>query len=281
MSQRMLLLIVFISWAMQSHAHASHGTDQQSVPTISLSELPTTTFSAVQPRPGRRESLFGDFTFAGPVGPLTPLPFRITKAVVNGTAFGISHHDAFEFTLGSSTASMLQPSDVPELSWTTGITFDSLRERILISTLGGEGFLYALDPNTRDWSVVNSLNQIDLTAIAFSASRDRVFGVESRSHFSLHEYSAAGELLESQHLAVPVLTHFTDRATQLIEVDGLLALLQYPQGTLDPVIHAIHPETGEAWLVVPEPASWLLVSPVVTTLLFKRVRRSKGDRHQV
>jgi hypothetical protein len=66
------------------------------------------------------------------------------------------------------------PSDLPELSWPMGFAWNSKRERALLVSLGGEGYLYAYTPESQSWSVVSSMQNllfITRRTISFTASR--------------------------------------------------------------------------------------------------------------
>ena len=70
------------------------------------------------------------------------------------------------------------PAGFPELSWAMGIAYDSKRNLIVVSSLGGEGFIYRFDITQNKWLDYTSLEGIDLTFLTFNAESDSLVGWE-------------------------------------------------------------------------------------------------------
>jgi hypothetical protein len=116
--------------------------------------------------------------------------------------FGISAHEFYELDVSrNSMVSITPPLGIPRLSWTTGIAVDTIRDRIVISTLGGEGFLYSYSPVTNDWEVIASLNNKDLADIAYDPDRDLIVGITGRD-LLLYLYDSNGLRGETVHALI-------------------------------------------------------------------------------
>lgn len=76
------------------------------------------------------------------------------------------------------------PSNFPSFSWLTGITFDTKREIVTITTLGGEGFLYRFDVKNKNWIDFRSLHNVDILSLSYDFTSDRYVG-----------WTSAGELI--------------------------------------------------------------------------------------
>jgi len=98
------------------------------------------------------------------------------------------------------------PASLPELSWPCGITFDSARRRIVVASLGGDGQLYALDTLARRWSVIASLQNLDLAALAYHAARDEFVGLEvsHEGNTRLHFFTPTGARIKTLSIASTV-----------------------------------------------------------------------------
>lgn len=263
---------------------------------VSPDELPATSFLAVhaRPTPGLPDGIsYGQFNWDGPIlDTHKPLSQRIGEVAANADGsrvFGMGGHEVYELS-PSGGATQLTPQGVPELSWTMGMTYDTKRDRLITATLGGEGFLYSYQPGSDEWSVLASLNNLDLTAIAYFPPNDHFYGLSQQSRdgrLTLHEYDSDGQLLGSQPTDLALVASFIDRSVQLVAAGDYLALIQYPGSrqfpppSVDPVIQALQVANGDTFLVIPEPSSLAVAAISIACLasgaLRKRRRRSSAE----
>jgi hypothetical protein len=226
-------------------------------------ERPLTKFKAVlQPctfgLPGEN-GFYGEFTVKGPIEEtLVPLPKDVGEVVRDsaGSLFAIGGHELYLLDLPNKKVTKLFPNGIPKLFWTMGLSYDTKRKRLLIATLDGKGALYAYDDNLGTWATLSSLNNVDLTAIAYLESLDRIFAIAAPGNIAadvktgiLYEYAAeSGGFIRSRSIDLPIVGYFTDRALQLIPVDDSLVFIQMPKDSKDdktPTIHIIDPKTGK------------------------------------
>lgn len=183
---------------------------------------------------------WGQFTPNGPIkDTLVKLPRNYKHVVTDPDAeawYGLDRGDVVRFKLnGDRPVALPLPFGLPRLSWPCGLTFDSKRGRLLLSSLGGEGFLYAYDVDAKNWSVVASMKGVDTQGLAWSRHDDCLYALSSdhgdRSRRSLVKLNAEGVVLATVKLGdgLPNLGHHP--RCQLIPVDGKIILL----GASEPV----------------------------------------------
>jgi hypothetical protein len=63
------------------------------------------------------------------------------------------------------------------LSWPWGLTYDPQRSRVLLSSFGGEGYLYGYAPGTEQWSLVRSMENRDVDSLEYHAANDSLYGL--------------------------------------------------------------------------------------------------------
>lgn len=68
------------------------------------------------------------------------------------------------------------PSNFPNFSWAMDIALDTKRGIVTVVSLGGEGFLYRFDIKNNRWIDYRSLNNIDISSLAYDSSSDRYVG---------------------------------------------------------------------------------------------------------
>jgi hypothetical protein len=211
---------------------------------------------------GPPKLFFQDYSLAGPRNGTHLLP-AMHVVSDQGTRFYYGNDSHSMFQIDSSTSAIREMDlgpEVPELSWAIGVTFDSLRNRILLGSFGGEGYLYAYSPTTDRWSLVRSLQGLDLDSIAYHAADDTLYGVQSspggNGPSSIIQFTADGMTKRSFPLPVlPVSVGLSGARTELVSVGGNLVLLvewdlnSYPV-PLNPEmrIYWIDPNTGEVTL---------------------------------
>src|SRR5688572_19207655 len=92
--------------------------------------------------------------------------------------YGTENHQIWKADSQTGTAQqMILPATVPELSWPMGLAFDSQRNRVLLVSLGGEGYLYAYSPPSNHWSVVRSMANRDLDSLEYDPRADVLYSL--------------------------------------------------------------------------------------------------------
>ena len=168
----------------------------------------------------------------------------------------------------------------------TGLTFDTTRNRLVLSTIGGEGFLHSYDPASGAWSRLANLDNEDVYSVTYSAFDDAYYGLLPGS--VLVRYDADGRPAGTRALspAVPAMNHFDLFEVQLVAAGDRLVLLTPPgdpgeaNALAVPAQHSylINPRTGAVQAlgpvhVVPEPGVGVVVACAGRVLLRRRGRR--------
>ncbi len=65
------------------------------------------------------------------------------------------------------------PPNFPKFSHATALAYDSKRDIVSVTTLGGEGFLYRFDTKKKQWIDFRSLNNIDICSLSYDQLSDR------------------------------------------------------------------------------------------------------------
>ena len=190
----MMLSLAALSLAAIGAAHQSP-TKQ---PTLD-STFPAILFTPTGTQPYEFSAAYGDFTLAGPkTDALKPLPKGIRHVAYDKAGkqlYGVSNHEVYQVDLTKGEKIQLTPSDdLPRLSWTCGIAFDTKRERVVVVTLGGVGHLYSYAPKTGKWAMIAEMDNLDLAALAYDAKEDRLFGLYQRAGESSPTIGVGGEL---------------------------------------------------------------------------------------
>ena len=134
----------------------------------------------------------------GPNGPIDEgrlLPgMHVVPNAYRTTWFGTHWHEVYKINGDSGSAEkMTFGTNVPELSWPMGVAFDGRGNRILLVSLGGEGFLYAYSLHENRWSVVASMEQTDFDSILFHPGQNVIFAVGHDGH--LHKLNTDGKII--------------------------------------------------------------------------------------
>jgi hypothetical protein len=197
------------------------------------------------------------YSLAGPVGGGAVLPgMRVFRAPSNARYFyGVNWHEVWRVDTQADTATMMHlPPGLPEFSWTSSATYDTTRNRFLVVSFGGEGFLYAYSPETDDWSVVRSMEHHDLSAIAYHAATDELFGLSMMftecGQPLLYRMTADGQVVGQLPLPIIPFAPYGARAS-LVSVGEYLVLLMQGDAGSNPSesrIYLIDPRSGQTWL---------------------------------
>lgn len=122
---------------------------------------------------------------------------------IDGKVYGVGSHRIVEINPESMELTELPiTASLPEMSWPCGMTFDSARRRVVVASLGGEGYLYAFDTAKRTWSLIASLDNVDLAGLAYSPQDDRYLGLEVgyEGGVRLHTFTPTGARIKTRDL---------------------------------------------------------------------------------
>lgn len=131
------------------------------------------------------------------------------------------------------------PRNFPSLSWPTGVAYDSKHNHVLLTSLGGEGFLYRFDVTQQRWLDFRSLSQIDINFLTYDAHANRY--VAWTSDASLLFIAADGTPQHSIHLIdrLPGFKRLYDTGNerppslQLVAQGDRIALLRVNDGVVE------------------------------------------------
>jgi hypothetical protein len=221
---------------------------------------------------------YGEFTLAGPIAStLVPLPYvgfglnEIAKEEASGLYYGVTDHDLYRIDMASSTAERIVPgSNVPEVHWTSAITYDTRRERMIVGTRDGD--LYAYQPATNAWSFLADGANLGLLALAYAENDDLIYGLTQPygeiAPPLLYKFNSRGAILGVTSLGDPMLPGSLQWEAQLVAVGDYLVIPK-PSGTLDPIerIYLVNPHTGKVWYTVPEPSTLALLAMMTIGLI--------------
>ncbi|MEQ8788287.1 MAG: HEAT repeat domain-containing protein [Pirellulaceae bacterium] len=146
------------------------------------------------------QSELAQFTPSGPIaGTLRSLPARLNHVAVDPqgpTYYAIEGHQVVKVDLDADTTTKLSMDEkLPKLSWPCGLAFDTKRRRLVLVSLGGEGFMYAYDVKQEEWSLVRSLENLDLMCLAYSPENDLLYGLQMNLDSNLVTLAPGGEKL--------------------------------------------------------------------------------------
>jgi len=187
---------------------------------------------------------FGRFT---PLGPIAETLHRLPDGVghVALDPRGPTYYGIFGGTVhridiktGQTVELPIKDFDLAELSWPCGLAFDTKRGRLVLSSLGGEGFLYAYSPEEDKWTVLGSLREVDLLALSYAAEDDCYYGLGmslgADRRMVIYQYDTKGQVVREVPLSEPVTISRSEAGSgyQLVSVGRQLSLLTPPQSDL-------------------------------------------------
>jgi hypothetical protein len=232
----------------------------------------------------------------GPIpGTLVRLPQDYSDVVVppNGAFYygirGPEFHRINATTL-AATEMTVSGGGVVDPGWYTSATYDSNRNRVVLASLSGTGYLMTYSLATQEWSLMAILNGDDLKAIVYRPENDTLYAIrETGSAREIYKYSANGNRIGT--LTLPQSIPFTQGSQSLdwqflLASDGQFAVIK-PAYIPDSAgaltvqgswLYLINPDTGVITyngplpMNVPEPG---LLAVVVGggVLLRRRTRR--------
>lgn len=285
---RRLLVLTILMAGVQSVALASEVS-------AALSPSDPPPFAAIYavpgPSGGRLRGYVAQFTPRGPIaGTIQPaiVPFNHVAVDPRGPTYygGFSWHSgegAVRLDPVTGAAIPLLSTDPELTSWPTGLTFDTTRNRLIASTLGGEGFLFAYSPEQARWSRLASLRNIDLHSVTYSAADDSLYALTRNT---IVRYTPQGQPNGSLRLDPTLPSGLDLTRSQLVATGDQLVLLTQPvNDPLEPRLPAVQrsylidPRSGLMTAlgpiqVVPEPSAALLGVGVIGIALWRRRRKA-------
>ena len=241
---------------------------------------------------GARLNHIADFTPEGPISGTIGAGFAGVPphvAVFPGGptyfAFPRGGYPAARVNRFTGAFTPLPEVDTARYSHFTGLTFDTTRNVLVVSTRGGEGHLLAYRPRRNDWFELADLGDQDVYSITYSAADDALYGLTRTGILKYTpEGQAAGSVPLDLDIAPADLSSF-----QLVATNDRLAVLSAP--VPDPlnqqlkVQHAylIDPKTGAvtpfgAVEVMPEPAAAGACLAAAAAGALRRRPRQRTDR---
>lgn len=197
----------------------------------------------------------GNYTVTGPVkSSLRPIGNHLTKLAVDTQyerVFGRGHHDVYLVPERGEPSKIAQDPDLEEISWLSAIAFDTKRGRLLASTFGGGGNLYAYEADGGEWSIICSPG-LAVRALAYAEPEDVLYGVnlDSDSVTTVMTFNSQGARTSEVKLSDAIKVGGDFGHTQLLWDKGWLLLIQSPSDRKHPPArgYLIQPDTGEVRL---------------------------------
>jgi hypothetical protein len=229
---------------------------------VPLSQLPDLHFQVATYASG--SITLHDYTLGGPVGGGLLIPSGLRVSADAGEHYYYGGDEgliAFDSQTGTTQVIPL-PEDVQREGWQMGTAFDLQRNRALVVTLSGEGFLYSFTPATQQWGVVSSMRNRDFDCLEYHAADDSVYGVtlsHEDSNYATVVGLGAGDGAFRKEISLPIFPFDIEpggHRSELVSAGDYLVLLLEPQnwlyphsgGLLESRIYLIDPRTGEVWL---------------------------------
>jgi hypothetical protein len=81
------------------------------------------------------------------------------------------------------------------MSWPDGVAWDSKRNRVVITSHGGVGYMYSYEPDANKWSLITDMRNTDLCSFTYSSEEDCYFGLVAsmgRGDMYVRDYSPNG-----------------------------------------------------------------------------------------
>jgi hypothetical protein len=161
--------------------------------------------------------------------------------------FASNGHYAVAEIAANGAATELKPPF--EISWPSGIAFDTQRRRVSVASFGGAGALDAFDPATSTWSNVASLNNVDLGAMAYDPATDRFYalgqGFGGSTLGTLYVVAPTTGAVTQLSLSPAIETYGSEGNQQLVPFQGELIAVLHDPGVAKPRIAHIDPATGK------------------------------------
>jgi hypothetical protein len=164
-------------------------------------------------RPHESGSLeIGEFSVRGPLPhTLWKVPDRYEQATIDATSGDVYFRrgdELLRYEAATGASSRIEwDATLPDLSWPSAIAFDTKRNRLLLNSFGGGGYLYAYDIKQEKWSVICRPG-LSTNAMIYVPELDAIFAANlSMGGEGVHmvrKFNAHGALLETLSFPAPL-----------------------------------------------------------------------------
>lgn len=141
-------------------------------------------FAELYSRFGFFNTLYGPITPDGPVVEKTnPLPvYALAMVSIDDTrAFFLGENALIDTEISTGLTRAIElPQGQRQMGWASGIAYDSNRDRLLVLSFGGNGYVYSYGPVRGDaqWSLVTSTRNALLSGLIYCKDRDCFYTLE-------------------------------------------------------------------------------------------------------
>jgi hypothetical protein len=226
----------------------------------------------------------------GPTIPLNPGLQKLTLDPASGKYYGLGYSDKVvevDPATGQQTEISRAGTEVQDVDWLQGAAFDTKRNRLVIASLGSEGWFISYSPATQQWSTIASLEQVDLQGLTYRPADDCFYGLTLAGGGAIpgiYRYDANCAFLDELDLSAPLPASSGPYGGFQITMAGdSVAVLTPPRADLyrpelDPqsLIYLIDPDTGEVTysetFSVPEPINGL---PAIGCMVLAQRRKRR------
>lgn len=194
-------------------------------------------WSLVQPF-GAKGAL-AEFVAGGPIeATIRALPLGVNRIAIDPRGpkyYGLDGGRVVQIDPKANRSTPMEiEGDLPELSVPCGMAFDSKRHRLVVTSLGGIGYMYAYETDKKVWSLLGDMDNIDLQAFTYCAKADCFYGWgqrPARDELVIYQFDATGKKTRtielSQRVASnPELGHLVP--PQINAIDDTLVILSPP-----------------------------------------------------
>ena len=141
-----------------------------------------------------------------------------------GGAVGYGHHSGHfyrvNFPQGQETQMDPTGPGIPTTGNPCAVAYDTTRNRVLLANFTSAGTMYSYVPATNTWSVLNSLNGIDLQSMTYLASNDSLYGLRwalfPGGPNYIDRFDANGNLVSEIQIGAIIAGHHNSGANELM-----------------------------------------------------------------
>jgi hypothetical protein len=174
-----------------------------------------------------RSYLTSENAVLGP-GPLLPGVRLVPDPIDEQSLYGVYHQKLYKVSRRTGAVQPWQPpATLPALSWPAGVASDTKRRRVIVATLGGEGYLYSYTSKPEKWELIGSMHNRDIKALVYNADDDSLYALETSGTIVDH-LNLDGTLLGT--ISLPRLPAASKpMRSELIAIAGIVAVITEPE----------------------------------------------------